>query len=96
MLIYCVRCKKKTGTYSTHQVHTRNNRLQIAGKCELCNSNKRQFVSPRAWNKNAKRSRDDDIMEDIGPASSNRTYVNVKRRKGAGFTKRRGGSIQYI
>lgn len=43
--IYCMSCKKKTGTTDEKVVNTANGRKMIKGICVECGTKKNQFVS---------------------------------------------------
>ena len=38
--MYCVKCKRATGTSNIERVVTKNNRNMLRGKCEVCGSTK--------------------------------------------------------
>ncbi len=45
--MYCVTCKKQTKTKNISKKKTKNNRLILVGKCEICGKNKSSFISIR-------------------------------------------------
>ena len=47
--IYCLKCKRKTGTKNVSSVATKNNRYLIKGLCEICDSKKSNFVSKKKF-----------------------------------------------
>ena len=42
--MYCVKCKRATGTNNIERVVTKNNRNMLRGKCDVCGSTKTQFI----------------------------------------------------
>ena len=44
MIIYCVKCKQKTGTLELTEVLSKNNRRMVKGKCDKCGKIKSTFV----------------------------------------------------
>ena len=42
--MYCVKCKRATGTNNIERVVTKNNRNLLRGKCDVCGSTKTQFI----------------------------------------------------
>ena len=42
--MYCVKCKRATGTNNIERVVTKNNRNMLRGKCGVCGSTKTQFI----------------------------------------------------
>lgn len=48
--IYCVKCKKKTGSSNTNVVQTKNNRYRLTGQCTSCGTMKSQFISQQHAN----------------------------------------------
>ena len=42
--MYCVKCRRTTGTNSIERVVTKNNRNMLRGKCDICGSTKTQFI----------------------------------------------------
>ena len=47
MMIYCVRCKRKTDTINIVEKISKNNKPYISGLCSDCNGKKSQFISPK-------------------------------------------------
>ena len=45
-VMYCVKCKSKTGTAQLQKFQTKNNKLMIGGTCVKCGIRKTQFISP--------------------------------------------------
>ena len=45
-VMYCVKCKSKTGTSQLQKFQTKNNKLMIGGTCVKCGIRKTQFISP--------------------------------------------------
>jgi hypothetical protein len=45
MLIYCLKCKKKTETNNLIKVLSKNNKPMITGNCSICSTKKYQFNS---------------------------------------------------
>ena len=45
--IYCLSCKKKTGTDNEKVVETENGRKMIKGKCDECGTKKSKFISSK-------------------------------------------------
>ena len=43
-LYYCVKCKQKTGTLELTEVLTKNNRVMVKGKCNVCGKIKSTFA----------------------------------------------------
>ena len=48
MMIYCVKCKKKTETLNATPYTTKNNRSMLKGLCSVCGQNKASFISNKA------------------------------------------------
>jgi hypothetical protein len=44
IMIYCVKCKDKTGSKNLEKKLSKNNRLCLSGICIECNSRKNQFI----------------------------------------------------
>ena len=42
---YCLSCKKNTENTNQKMVKTKNNRLMILSKCDICNNKKSRFIS---------------------------------------------------
>ena len=42
--MYCLKCKKETGTTNQREGKTRNRRRILKGKCSVCNTNKAKFI----------------------------------------------------
>jgi hypothetical protein len=43
MLLYCLKCRKKTNAINIQNVLTKNNKPMIKGNCSICNSKVSQF-----------------------------------------------------
>ena len=43
-MLYCVKCKTKTGTLNALQLTAKNNRKMKKGNCAICNKTKSSFV----------------------------------------------------
>ena len=45
MLVYCLKCRKKnTESKNPKVVRTKNGRIMLLSKCEVCNSKKTKFI----------------------------------------------------
>jgi len=44
MVLYCVRCKRKTESTNVRSIVSRNKRLRLQGKCLVCKNTKSRFV----------------------------------------------------
>ena len=42
--MYCVKCKRITGTNNIERVVTKNNRNMLRGRCDVCGIRKTQFI----------------------------------------------------
>ena len=42
--MYCVKCKRSTGTNNIERVTSKNNRNMLRGTCEVCGKTKTQFI----------------------------------------------------
>ena len=47
MLIYCLKCKKKTNTLNMISTTTKNGKSMVKGTCEVCNKKKSIFVKSK-------------------------------------------------
>ena len=43
--MYCVKCKKKTGTKDVVKAKSKNNRNRLKGKCAICGTKKNMFTA---------------------------------------------------
>ena len=44
MLSYCLRCRKNTESKNPKVVKTKNGRIMLLSKCEVCDSKKSKFI----------------------------------------------------
>ena len=44
MLLYCLRCWKNTESKNPKVVRTKNGRIMLLSKCEVCDSEKSEFI----------------------------------------------------
>ena len=44
MLSYCLRCRKNTESKNPKVVKTKNGRIMLFSKCEVCDSKKSKFI----------------------------------------------------
>ena len=44
MLLYCLKCRKNTGSINPKVLKTTNGRTMILSKCAICNSKKSKFI----------------------------------------------------
>ena len=44
MLSYCLKCRKNTESKNPKLVRTKNGRIMLLSKCEVCNSKKSKFI----------------------------------------------------
>ena len=44
MLPYCLKCRKNTETKNPKVVKTKNGKIILLSKCEVCNSKKSKFI----------------------------------------------------
>ena len=42
--MYCVKCKRITGTSNIERFVTKNNRNMVRGRCDVCGIRKTQFI----------------------------------------------------
>ena len=42
--MYCLKCKKNTGTTNQREKKMKNGRNMLVGKCSVCNTNKAKFI----------------------------------------------------
>ena len=49
--MYCVKCKRITGSKNMERVVTKNNRNMLRGRCEVCSTTKTQFAGKGIANK---------------------------------------------
>ena len=47
MMIYCVRCKRKTDTLNVAEKLSKSNKPYVSGLCVVCNGKKSQFISSK-------------------------------------------------
>ena len=45
MDLYCVKCRKRTGSNDVTTITTKNNRAAVSGKCVQCGTKKFRFIS---------------------------------------------------
>ena len=44
MLMYCLKCRKNTKSKNRKFARTKNGRIMLSSKCEVCNSKKLKFI----------------------------------------------------
>ena len=44
MLTYCLKCRKNTESKNSKVVRTKNRRIMLLSKCEVCDSKKLKFI----------------------------------------------------
>ena len=44
MLTYCLKCRKNTESKNSQVVRTKNRRIMLLSKCEVCDSKKLKFI----------------------------------------------------
>ena len=44
MLSYCLKCRKNTESKKTNVLRTKNGRIMLLSKCEVCDSKKSKFI----------------------------------------------------
>ena len=44
MLTYCLKCRKNTESKNSQVVRTKNRRIMLLSKCEVCDSKKLKFT----------------------------------------------------
>ena len=44
MLTYCLKCRKNTESKNSEVVRTKNRRIMLLSKCEVCDSKKLKFI----------------------------------------------------
>ena len=44
MLTYCLKCRKNTESKNSQVVRTKNRRIMLLSKCEVCDSLKLKFI----------------------------------------------------
>ena len=44
MLIYCLKCRKNAESKNPKVVRTKNGRIMLLSKCEMCNGKKSKFI----------------------------------------------------
>ena len=44
MLTYCLKCKENTNNIDAKMVETKNGRLILSSKCDVCDSRKSRFM----------------------------------------------------
>ena len=47
MLLCCLKCRKNTESKTPNVVKTRNGRIMLLPKCEVCDSKKSKFINKR-------------------------------------------------
>ena len=47
--MYCLKCKRDTGTSNVERVVTKNNRNMLRGRCDVCGSKKKRNLSRLTW-----------------------------------------------
>ena len=45
MLSYCLKCTKNTESKNPKIVRTKNGRIMLSSKCEVCDSNKSKYIN---------------------------------------------------
>ena len=44
MLTYCLKCRRNTESKNSQVVRTKNRRIMLLSKCEVCDSKKLKFI----------------------------------------------------
>ena len=44
MSLYCLKCRKNTASKNPKVVRTKNGRIMLLSKCEVCNNKKPKFI----------------------------------------------------
>ena len=47
MLLYCLKCRKNTESKNPKVVKTKNRRIILLSKCEVCDSKKSKFIKEK-------------------------------------------------